>query len=196
MANVFYVYEHWRPDTDTCFYVGKGKGERAYKLKDRNNLHEKIVNKLSDLGMCVEIRLVASGLAEDYAFEIEKQRIAFWRENGVMLANFTDGGDGVSGLCHTLETRQKMSEKAKGRPGVKSMLGRKHSEETKAKMRAAKVGKKPNNFGKKYDTKPLSDEHKAKIAAAHKGKKLSEEHKKKCSEAISAWWARKKEGIS
>lgn len=196
MANVFYVYEHWRPDTDTCFYVGKGKGERAYKLKDRNNLHEKIVNKLSDLGMCVEIRLVASGLAEDDAFEIEKQRIAFWRENGVMLANFTDGGDGVSGLCHSLKTRQKMSERAKGRPGVKSMLGRKHSEETKAKMRAAKLGKKPNNFGKKCVKKSLSDQHRANISKAHKGKVMTVEHRNAVSVAVKAWWERKKEEIS
>ena len=26
---IFYVYEHWRPDKDTCFWVGKGKGDRA-----------------------------------------------------------------------------------------------------------------------------------------------------------------------
>lgn len=175
---MFYVYEHWRPDTDTCFYVGKGKGDRAYRLKDRNDLHEKIVNKLSKIGMCVEIRLVVHGLSEDAAFEIERQRIAFWRELGVKLANFTDGGDGVSGLCHTLETRQKMSAKAKGRPGVKSFLGRKHSEETKAKMRAAKAGKKPNNFGKKYAIKPRSEEHREKLSQARK-----------------AWWARRKEGV-
>lgn len=192
---MFYVYEHWRPDTDTCFYVGKGKGDRAYKQKNRNNLHEKIVNKLSEIGMCVEIRMVASGLSEGDAFEIEKQRIAFWRENGVMLANFTDGGDGISGLCHSLETRQKMSEKAKGRPGVKSMLGRKHSEETKAKMRAAKVGKKPNNFGKKYAIKPRSEEHKANLSKAHKGKVMTAEHRKSVSIAVKAWWARRKEGV-
>jgi hypothetical protein len=30
-AKKFYVYEHWRPDKDVCFYVGKGHGRRAYK---------------------------------------------------------------------------------------------------------------------------------------------------------------------
>ena len=25
MATIFYVYEHWRPDKDLPFYVGKGK---------------------------------------------------------------------------------------------------------------------------------------------------------------------------
>jgi hypothetical protein len=27
------VYEHWRPDTGEIFYVGKGKGRRAFELK-------------------------------------------------------------------------------------------------------------------------------------------------------------------
>ena len=29
LADIFYVYEHWRPDKNVCFYVGKGKGKRA-----------------------------------------------------------------------------------------------------------------------------------------------------------------------
>jgi hypothetical protein len=35
----FYVYEHWRPDVDLPFYVGKGKGGRAWE-NDRNNLQK------------------------------------------------------------------------------------------------------------------------------------------------------------
>lgn len=27
--SIFYVYEHWRPDKDVCFYVGKGSKGRA-----------------------------------------------------------------------------------------------------------------------------------------------------------------------
>ena len=33
--NIFYVYEHWRPDHDECFYVGKGKGGRANEAEAR-----------------------------------------------------------------------------------------------------------------------------------------------------------------
>lgn len=33
--NNFYVYEHWRPDTGVCFYVGKGKEKRAWDMKRR-----------------------------------------------------------------------------------------------------------------------------------------------------------------
>lgn len=95
---MFYVYEHWRPDRDECFYVGKGNGGRAYKMRDRNLHHRAIVKKLSDLGMMVEVRMVASGLAENDAFSIEQERIAFWRSAGIDLANKTIGGEGVSGL--------------------------------------------------------------------------------------------------
>ena len=76
-----------------------------------------------------------------------------FRSDIVDLANKTNGGDGVSGLKMSKESRAKMSEKAKGRPGVKSMLGRKHTAETRAKMSAAKKDKKPNNYGKKFSDK-------------------------------------------
>ena len=31
-VNTYYIYRHIRLDTNTPFYVGKGKGYRAYKL--------------------------------------------------------------------------------------------------------------------------------------------------------------------
>jgi hypothetical protein len=89
MKDIFYVYEHWRPDKDICFYVGKGRGKRAYNFAQRSVHHKRIVNKLSRLGMCVEVRLVASGLQESVAFAIERQRIAFWRSVGVAIINKT-----------------------------------------------------------------------------------------------------------
>jgi len=94
----FYVYEHWRLDRDECFYVGKGKGSRAYKMRDRNAHHQAIMAKLSREGSGMEVRMVATGLTEDVAFSIEIERIAFWRGVGVDLVNLTYGGEGVSGL--------------------------------------------------------------------------------------------------
>ncbi len=95
---MFYVYEHWRPDRDECFYVGKGMGGRANKMRDRNLHHRAIAKKLSTMGMAVEVRMVATGLDEETAFEIEMERIAFWRAAGIDLANKTNGGEGTSGL--------------------------------------------------------------------------------------------------
>jgi hypothetical protein len=172
-VQIFYVYEHWRLDRDECFYVGKGKGRRAYSQSGRNTHWTNIVSKLERNGFAYEIRFVATGLTENEAFSLEMERIAFWKDKAD-ICNKTDGGDGVSGLVMSEEARKKMSERAKGRPGVKSMLGRKHTEETKAKMKAAKLGKLPNNAGKKYEHKPLSDDHKKALSAAKKGRPLSE----------------------
>jgi hypothetical protein len=187
--NTFYVYEHWRLDRDECFYIGKGRGDRAYRRSHRNSHWHNIVAKLERIGSGYEVRMVAVGLAEEEAFSLEKERIAFWR-NIVDLANKTDGGDGISGFVMPDEARQKMSAKAKGRPGVKSMLGKKHSAETRTKMSAAKSGKKPNNFGKNYTQKvQRSDAHKEKLAKAHIGKVLSAEHRAKLANAAKRQWA-------
>lgn len=94
----FYVYEHWRLDRDECFYVGKGKGGRAYKMRDRNAHHQAIMAKLSREGSGMEVRMVATGLTEDDAFSLEIERIAFWRGICIDLANISKGGDGPSGV--------------------------------------------------------------------------------------------------
>ena len=145
-----YVYEHWRPDKDLPFYVGKGCGRRAYRLRDkrRNRHHLNIVNYLASVGLCVEVRLVAGGLTDDAAFALEKERIAFWRESGIDLTNQNDGGDG--GRNPSDEAKAKMSAAAKKRgmspdvwmKGVAVGTGKKRgspSVETRAKISASKL---------------------------------------------------------
>jgi hypothetical protein len=187
-VNIFYVYEHWRLDRDECFYVGKGCRSRAYARNGRNSHWQNIVAKLERTGSSYEVKIVACGLSEDDAIKFEVDRISFWRDL-VDLSNKTNGGDGVSGLVMSPEARLKMSEKAKGRPGNKSMSGRKHTDETKAKMRIAKLGKLPNNAGKIYNKKPFTEEHKAKLSRAHLGKVTSAETRAKLSLRTKAQWA-------
>lgn len=137
----FYVYEHWRPNKGVCFYVGKGKGKRAYKMTGRHNPHQNIIDKMKRLGMCVEVKLFASGLTEKEALQIEISRIAHYRSAGIKLANRTDGGDGVSGLKMSKETKAKMRAAKLGKPATRGTTGMKFSEETKAKMKASAAGK-------------------------------------------------------
>ena len=111
----FYVYEHWRLDRDECFYVGKGRAGRAYSMKNRNRHHQAIVAKLSRIGSAFEVKMVAAGLSEADAFALEIDRISFWREAGVDLTNMTDGGEGISGLRHSDETKALWSAQRKGR---------------------------------------------------------------------------------
>lgn len=91
----FYVYEHWRLDRDECFYVGKGSGRRAYDMACRNQHHKAIQSKLNRIGSAMEIRIVASGLSEQEAFDLESERIKYWTQAGADLANRTYGGEGV-----------------------------------------------------------------------------------------------------
>ena len=170
MSNIHYVYEHWRLDRDECFYVGKGRKNRAYIRSGRNSHWHNIVAKLERIGSGYEVRIVQTGLSEDEAFFLEKERIAFWQDKSD-LCNKTSGGDGISGYKHTEKTKQKMSELASKRPGVKSMLGKKHTKETKEKMSLAKKGV------------PKTPEHAAKVGLAHKGKffRHSEETRAKMS---------------
>ena len=113
----FYVYEHWRLDRDECFYVGKGFGGRAYDMKrSRNKHHQAIMLKMSRIGSSVEVRIVADGLDENRAFEIEKERIKFWRNAGIDIVNLTDGGDGTSGFKYSEESRAKMAHAKRNMP--------------------------------------------------------------------------------
>lgn len=177
----FYVYQHHRPDkrdpdgNPVCFYVGKGHARRAYDMRrGRNRYHKFIQEKLKRLGLEVEVRIIAEGLTESEAFELECGRIAFWKADGVELCNLSDGGEGPSGMKHTeewkkansermkvrvvsAETRQKQSiaQTGKKKPKWKkspeavektrqATLGRKHTPEARAKMSAAKKGHKYN----------------------------------------------------
>ena len=128
-SGTYYVYEHWRLDKDECFYVGKGRGNRAYIFKGRNKYHSAIVAKVRREGFAIEVRIVQSGLSEPDSFILEQKRIQFWREIGVDLANMTNGGEGISGFHHSVETRQKLSDNNKGQ--LAAFKGRKHTEETK-----------------------------------------------------------------
>jgi hypothetical protein len=110
----FYVYEHWRSDKNSCFYVGKGFGGRAYRLKRNNPHHARTVELLRTAGLSVEIRIIASDLKEEEALNLERDRIQFYRDASIQLANVTDGGDGTSGYRFTDEQRAAMSHRRKG----------------------------------------------------------------------------------
>ena len=244
-GGLFYVYEHWRPDKDECFYVGKGQKRRAHDMRrGRNRYHKFIQKKLAALGMCIEVRMVAEGLEEDEAFGIECGRIAFWRSVGVQLSNLTNGGEGPSGRKHTEEWKRANSERMKRRVVSKetrrrqslaatgnkkglgkkrpqaaiektrsALLGRKRSDEFKAKVSASKkgrpwngrhtpdsirmirekqIGRPKSEETKARMRKPKSEAHKEKLRLANLGKTHSEETRKILSDKAKADWARRK----
>ena len=209
----FYVYKHIRKDTNTCFYVGKGKGNRV-NFPKRNEHHDNICKTCG-----YKVEIIQDNLTEEEAYALEKEIIedyVFVFGYGINIDGYGDydhelpyltnmnwGGRGVtSGMHHTKETKEKISEKMKGKMGGKNnpMYGKHNSEEAKKKiseklkgirrseetkkklsekMKGKMVGKNNPMYGKHH-----SEETKQKMSESHKGKKLSEKTKRKMSESF------------
>jgi hypothetical protein len=128
----YYVYTHLNPQTKEVFYVGIGKGNRAWnQWAGRNKFWENYVNKY---GFKVEI--VSENLTRNQAGKIEIELIAYLgrrqMEEGGTLVNRSLGGDGGNaGYTHTEEFKQKLSEDRKGKCTRKE---RQLSKETKEKI--------------------------------------------------------------
>lgn len=109
--------------------------------------------------------------------------------------NMTIGGDGVRffgeengmfGRHHTEESKQKMSQKQKGRPSY--WKGKHLTEEAKQKISDANKGKTAWNKGKSWSEESkqkMSESHKGQVSQ-NKGKTISEELKRKISNAVKA----------
>lgn len=105
----FYVYRHIRLDTNTPFYIGKGKGYRAYIKTNRNSYWNNIV---SSVGYKVEIVII--NLTETEAFAEESSLIKLYKSFGHCEANLSDGGEGPSNP--STNTRMKMRLAKLGKP--------------------------------------------------------------------------------
>jgi predicted DNA-binding protein YlxM (UPF0122 family) len=122
--NDYYTYAYLRED-GTPYYIGKGRGRRAYQKSKRH----KFVKVPDDKNRIV---FLSQNLTEKDAFKEEKFLIKFYgrKIDGGILINITEGGFGG------------------GRPP-----GWKHTEETKEKMRGKRPNAKIWNKGKKLPPK-------------------------------------------
>lgn len=139
--NNFYTYAYLRED-GTPYYIGKGRGKRAF-----NSNRRVTVPKYKS-----RIIFIKKNLDEYEAKDFEIRLIRWYGRKDLgtgILRNRTNGGEGVSGLIVSEETRRKMSEANKNRI---------YSEETRRKMSEALKGK------------PRSEETRRKIANSLKGK--------------------------
>lgn len=148
---IYYVYAYLR-ENNTPYYIGKGKGNRAFKK------HGKLpVPKDKS-----KIVFIFQDLIEQDAHELECLLIKFHgrKDNGTgILRNLTDGGEGRSGAIVSDETRKKLQKPKPARSAE-------HNTNLGKSLSVALKGRpKP----------PRSAEHKRAISAAMKGKKQSPE---------------------
>lgn len=161
--NDYYIYRYIRLDTNTPFYVGKGKGNR-YKdtVQNRNKYFKNIVASIA-----YEVELILEDLTEEQAFPKEIEFIKLYKDLGYCETNLTVGGEGVSGLVMSDDSKAKMRDKKLGIPN--NHKGVKFTQEHKSNLARALTGK------------VFSEERKNNISKAKKGKKFTEEHKKALS---------------
>lgn len=166
---IYYVYQYLREDL-TPYYIGKGKGKRAWDKKHRINLPTS-----KEL-----IQIVAYKLSEYEAHLLEIKLIAQYGRKDLgtgILRNMSNGGEGATGYKHTAEFKDNVR---------KFHTGKTTSEETKKKQSLAAKGKPKSEEHKQNLRKPRSDEFKAKMSEIAKnrsvsprlGKRHSEETKK------------------
>jgi hypothetical protein len=177
----FMVYEHWRSDTDQCFYVGKGRRVRPTEMSTRSERHKRVVAKLKRDGHSVIVKIVDRNLPEVSAFLLERMRIATYRAKNIELVNFTDGGGGISGYKHTPEARAKIKE---NNAGNQDAVRASRSERMKRDnpMRRKEVADK---VSRNMMGKSLSAASVQKLSKSLTGRKLSTEHKEKLKAAVA-----------
>lgn len=183
------------------FYIGKGKINRYKSYKNRNNYFINIINKLKKLKLKPIIIKLYENLNENESIKLEIKLIKIIGRKDInqgSLINMTDGGDGVSGLIFSEESKQKLSILNSGRNncmfGVhrfgkdNPMFGRKHSKKTKEKISKSNSGKNAPNYGKNF-----SQNHKYKIGDAQIG--IKNHMARLTEEDITKIWIYLDEGI-
>lgn len=112
----YYTYIHYRCDTNQPFYIGKGVGNRAYSVRDRNTYWKNIVNKC---GYKVEI-LSRFGTDKEACLH-EIFLIQLFKELGFKLCNIAPGGNGGA-----VNTGRKYTEEHKRKIGLANRKNHKY----------------------------------------------------------------------
>ena len=209
IVHSFYVYTNSRKTDGSIFYVGKGKGRRAY-ISDSRNRHWRNVS--AKHGFVASI--ISDGHTEAEAFEIEKTLIAKLRSEGARLVNRTNGGDGVTGYRFTEvqksrakplqlaglrkeSVRQKISLSVSALHQDKDFLARKSAAMKECNSRAEVKAKMSVSVTKALSDPAVRKNISAKVLSCWENPEYREKQRLaklgKKSPKLSAYWARRRE---
>jgi hypothetical protein len=148
----YYVYAYIRQSNGQPYYIGKGKGYRAWSKEHK-------VSVPKDLSKIV---IMEQNLTNLGAIALERRLIRWYGRKDIgtgILYNRTDGGDGASGAKLSSERKRAISEYHTGRPKPwasrpgqeNTFFGKKHTLESKLKQSQVKQGSSNPMFGKKQN---------------------------------------------
>ena len=157
---MFYTYL-WLREDGTPYYVGKGKGNRAFN-KDMHRQFPPPKDRV----------VIYPAESESDAFETEVALIWYYGRKDLgtgCLRNLTDGGEGSSGVLRTaqwssLQSKVHMGQR-KGKPWSENRR-KAQTEEVTRKISEASKGRTSARKGKQH-----TEESKRKNSEAHKGKR-------------------------
>ncbi len=208
---ITYIYALIEPDTNTIRYIGKSdnpkKRLRIHLTEARKNNHishrVNWLRKLIQMGKKPRLIILEVCNVNEWA-DCERKWIAKYRTDGVELVNNTDGGEGAVGYKHPIVAIDKIvvaqikswadptthTRRSLAMRGIKKSGDMRKSVETRIKMSIAQRGKK-NSLGYVWTKEQRERLSKALITCGKmvrktsfkKGMVLSEETKKKLSEA-------------
>lgn len=176
--DIFYVYALTDPRKNNLpFYIGKGKGKRAYSHLYPCSLKEvsfknSTIKAIKNEGYEPSVLILHENLSEQEAFKKEIELIAFYGRRDTdtgILANLSNGGDGLSGHVplvprkHSQETKMRMSESHMGIAKGKRLPPK--AEESKKKISESLIGKPGRVLGYKWTDEQKENLSKKKIGS-------------------------------
>lgn len=179
----YYVYIYYDPrkSPPEPIYVGRGNGRRAYKhlTKCSNSILKAKIEHIRQINLEPIVEKIHSELTFEEASTYERKYILEYGRINIdtgTLCNFTDRGDGTCGYRHKPETLEILSKQRKGKKQTPAQYAANCNRAPKSELTRLKHSL--TNRGRK-----ISEAHKKILRKANLGRVMSEESRKKMSDA-------------